>query len=77
MVGQGFVGGTVVSGFGGGAVREWTRVRNYGYVVFFCLWTGVHTRLKDRRKHTSLSTKVRLKKTPMDKALVLFLLREK
>ena len=34
MVGQGLVGGAVVSGLVGGAVREWTRVRNYGYVRY-------------------------------------------
>ncbi len=40
MVGQGFVGGAIVSSFVGGAVREWTRVRNYGYVVFFLPMDG-------------------------------------
>ena len=29
-----------MSGFVGGAVREWTRVRNYGYVVFFLPMDG-------------------------------------
>ena len=62
MVGQGFVGGAVVSGLVGGAVREGQGYETTGMLSFFCLWTGVHTRLKDRRKHTSLSTKVRIQK---------------
>jgi uncharacterized membrane protein len=46
-----------------------------GMLSFFCLWTGVHTRLKDRRKHTSLSTKVRLQKNTYGQGLkIVFIL---